>query len=139
MQVCHGKAAPLRRVEPGDGVVYYSPTITFGSKVPYRAFTAVGLGEAGEPYRFVVQDGFQPWRRNVRWHPAGDVPAASVVGKLGFAAGRRSWAYGLRFGLMLIPPADFGVLFTAMQGSRAVASRIAEEATDRQRRSDQSG
>ena len=23
MQVCHGKAAPLRRIKPGDGVVYY--------------------------------------------------------------------------------------------------------------------
>ena len=25
MQVCHGKAAPLRRVLPGSRVVYYSP------------------------------------------------------------------------------------------------------------------
>jgi hypothetical protein len=26
MQVSHGKAAPLRRIHPGDWVVYYSPT-----------------------------------------------------------------------------------------------------------------
>ena len=26
MQVSHGKAAPLRRIRPGDGVAYYSPT-----------------------------------------------------------------------------------------------------------------
>ena len=26
MQVNHGKPAPLRRVKPGDGIVYYSPT-----------------------------------------------------------------------------------------------------------------
>ena len=26
MQVSHGKAAPLKRIHPGDGVVYYSPT-----------------------------------------------------------------------------------------------------------------
>ncbi len=26
MQVCHGKAAPLRRITPGDAVAYYSPT-----------------------------------------------------------------------------------------------------------------
>ena len=32
MQVCHGKAAPLRRVHPGDGVVYYSPTGAFQAK-----------------------------------------------------------------------------------------------------------
>jgi hypothetical protein len=29
MQVCHGKAAPLRRVQPGDRVVYYSPTCEY--------------------------------------------------------------------------------------------------------------
>nr|WP_315485999.1 EVE domain-containing protein [uncultured Undibacterium sp.] len=26
MQVCHGKASPLRRLRAGDKVVYYSPT-----------------------------------------------------------------------------------------------------------------
>lgn len=26
MQVNHGKAAPLRRIKPGDGIVYYSPS-----------------------------------------------------------------------------------------------------------------
>ena len=29
MQVCHGKAAPLRRIHPGDRIVYDSPTVTF--------------------------------------------------------------------------------------------------------------
>ena len=29
MQVCHGKAAPLQRIQPGDRVVYYSPTVSF--------------------------------------------------------------------------------------------------------------
>ena len=32
MQVCHGKAAPLRRIRGGDGVVYYSPTVSLGGK-----------------------------------------------------------------------------------------------------------
>lgn len=39
MQVCHGKAAPLRRVKPGDRVVYYSPTLEFRSKSKLQAFT----------------------------------------------------------------------------------------------------
>jgi hypothetical protein len=30
MQVSHGKAAPLKRIKPGDRVVYYSPTVTLG-------------------------------------------------------------------------------------------------------------
>ena len=30
MQVNHGKAAPLRRIRPGDGIVYYSPRTVLG-------------------------------------------------------------------------------------------------------------
>ncbi|MDO4795776.1 MAG: EVE domain-containing protein [Brachymonas sp.] len=41
MQVCHGKAAPLRRLHPGDGAIDYSPTQSFGSKTPLQAFTAL--------------------------------------------------------------------------------------------------
>ena len=52
MQVCHGKAAPPRRVQPGDGVAYYSRTVALGSKVPYRAFTAAGIVEGTKPYPF---------------------------------------------------------------------------------------
>jgi hypothetical protein len=28
MQVCHGKGGPLRRLRAGDGIVYYSPTVS---------------------------------------------------------------------------------------------------------------
>lgn len=43
MQVCHGKAAPLRRVHPDDGVVYYSPTVSFRGKDKLQCFTAIGV------------------------------------------------------------------------------------------------
>ncbi|MCZ8147103.1 MAG: EVE domain-containing protein [Roseomonas sp.] len=115
MQVCHGKAAPLRRMRPGDGVAYYSPTVAFGSRVPYRAFTAAGIVAEGEPYLFDMGDGFRPWRRDVRWQSAGELPVARVLGELGFAAGRRNWAYGLRFGLRAIPPEDFALIRDAMR------------------------
>ena len=51
MQVCHGKAAPLRRLSPGDGVAYYSPTETFGGKDRLQAFTAIGVVAPGAPYQ----------------------------------------------------------------------------------------
>ncbi|WP_428394643.1 EVE domain-containing protein [Lichenicoccus sp.] len=122
MQVCHGKAAPLRRLRAGDGVVYYSPTVILGSKVPYRAFTAAGLVKAAEPYPFDTGEGLRPWRRNVRWHTAGEVLATSVLDRLSFAAGRRNWAYGLRFGLMAIPPEDFRVILVTMQAAEGLLS-----------------
>jgi hypothetical protein len=43
MQVSHGKAAPLRRIHPGDGVVYYSPTNALGGKDKLQSFTAIGI------------------------------------------------------------------------------------------------
>ncbi|MFI4997730.1 MAG: EVE domain-containing protein, partial [Hyphomicrobiales bacterium] len=51
MQVCHGKAAPLRRIRPGDRVAYYSPTTEFRGTDRLQAFTAIGIVREGEPYR----------------------------------------------------------------------------------------
>ena len=42
MQVNHGKAAPLKRVKPGDRVVYYSPALTLGGKDKLQCFTDIG-------------------------------------------------------------------------------------------------
>jgi hypothetical protein len=60
MQVCHGKAAPLRRVWPGDRVVYYSPTITMGGNDSLRAFTALGRVRQGNAYQHDMGGGFVP-------------------------------------------------------------------------------
>ena len=53
MQVCHGKAAPLRRIQPGDGVVYYSPT----SVLSQRGSTAVVYGDRRRPRRQPLSGG----------------------------------------------------------------------------------
>ena len=47
MQVSHGKEAPLKRVKPGDRVVYYSPTTVLGTKDGLQSFTAVGMVREG--------------------------------------------------------------------------------------------
>ncbi len=39
MQACHGKSAPLRRVQPGDHVFCYSPANRFRGKDKLQAFT----------------------------------------------------------------------------------------------------
>ena len=79
MQVCHGKAAPLRRVQPGDRVVYYSPTVSFQGRDRLQAFTAVGVVKEGEPYPFDMGGGFRPFRRDVRWLAARAAPVAPLV------------------------------------------------------------
>ncbi|KAK9358182.1 hypothetical protein V1504DRAFT_461894 [Lipomyces starkeyi] len=54
MQLSLGKAAPLRRIRPGDRIVYYSPTIQLGEKTPYRHLTAIGTVADGEPSTWVT-------------------------------------------------------------------------------------
>ena len=70
MQVCHGKAAPLRRLRAGDRVAYYSPSATFRGGDRLQAFTAIGRVAASEPYPFETGGGFAPYRREVRWEEA---------------------------------------------------------------------
>ena len=114
MQVCHGKAAPLRRIAPGDGVVYYSPTETFGGRDRLQAFTAIGRIKPGDPYRFEMGGGFAPFRRDVAWSEAVETPIAPLLPQLGFTAGRRNWGYQLRFGLLAIGDDDLALIGRAM-------------------------
>lgn len=60
MQVCHGKASPLRRITPGDRVIYYSPTVVFGGKDRLQAFTAIGAARDSAPYQVKMESGFRP-------------------------------------------------------------------------------
>jgi hypothetical protein len=120
MQVNHGKAAPLRRIRPGDGVVYYSPTEVMGRKDGFQSFTAIGIVKPGEPYEGVMGGGFTPFRRDVDWWPAREVAIAPLLVDLSFAAGRRNWVYQLRFGLFGIEEPDFARIAEAM-GVAAVA------------------
>jgi hypothetical protein len=41
MQVCHGKCAPLWRLRAGDGIVYYSPTVSLGGDDRLQALTSI--------------------------------------------------------------------------------------------------
>jgi hypothetical protein len=98
MQVNHGKAAPLKRVKPGDRVIYYSPALTLGGKDKHQSFTAIGTVKTGEPYLFDMEGG----RRDVAWTKAEQAPIGPLLEKLEFSAGKPNWGYQLRFGLFSI-------------------------------------
>ena len=34
VQANHGKAAPMKRLKPGDFIIFYSPKLTFNQKEP---------------------------------------------------------------------------------------------------------
>ena len=113
MQVNHGKAAPLRRLNPGDGVAYYSPTMTFGAKDRLQAFTLIGRVRRGEIYAGEMGERIAH-RRDVDWAPSSDAPIAALLGQLEFTAGKANWGYRMRFGLFEIGAHDFQLIAEAM-------------------------
>ena len=64
-QLCHGKAAPLRRMAAGDGLIYYSPVLSLEGREPCQRFTAVGLVADARVYPFRVSADFEPYRRDI--------------------------------------------------------------------------
>ena len=126
MQVCHGKSAPLARIQPGDQVVYYAPTQQMGRPDGLQSFTALGTVQPTAPYRFDMGGGFVPWRRDVGWQ-AGTAPAAirPLLAQLEFTQGHKNWAAPLRFGLLRISAQDMACISAAMAGQSTFTGRTA--------------
>ncbi len=111
-QLCHGKAAPLRRMQRGDWLVYYSPSVEMGG-APLRAFTAIGQLEDDEVFPFDMGGGFVPFRRRVRYVAAREVPLETVKHHLQLCA-TPNWSMSLRRGHLRLAEADARIIATAM-------------------------
>jgi hypothetical protein len=120
MQVCHGKPAPLRRIQPHDRIACYSPTVEFRGSDKCQAFTALGIVCDRPPYRPQAEGDFSPYRRDVRWLETRDAPIKPLLDALELSAGQRNWGYKFRFGLFRISEHDMRMIAEAM----AVVLRI---------------
>jgi hypothetical protein len=116
MQVCHGKAAPLRRLSPGDRVAYYSPTESLRGKDRLQAFTAIGVVAPGVPCQ-ADMSGVRTFRRSVLWSEAIETLVRPLLGCLSFARDNRNWGYQLRFGLFRIEDEDMQIIASAMRAT----------------------
>ena len=106
MQVCHGKRAPLQRVQPGDRVAYYAPTVTMGGPDKCQRFVSLGLVQPGAPYAFDMGGGFVPFRRDVAYVPAQEASILPLLDRFEFVEDRQHWGYPFRFGLFKIGDGD---------------------------------
>lgn len=114
MQVSHGKEAPLKRISPGDGIAYYSPTTVLGEKDGLQSFTAIGAVKEGGSYR-ADMGSFRPYRRDVAWADAREAPIKPLLDRLEFTSGKTHWGYQLRFGLFAVSESDFRRIARAMR------------------------
>lgn len=114
IQVCHGKQAPLKRMNAHDGIIYYSPTVKFQGEEKCRCFTALGMVTAEEPYLFKMTQDFIPWRRKVIFIPSRSVPIEPLITRLTFIVNKQKWGYPFKRGFFEILKEDFDLIKEAM-------------------------
>lgn len=113
-QACHGKAAPLKRMQTGDWVICYSPRREFGGAQKYQAFTAIGRVVGDTVYEYDMGNDFVSFRRNVAFLDCTEVPILPLIPELGFIRDKQKWGYVFRTGFFEIQKGDFNVISNRM-------------------------
>ncbi len=114
-QVNHGRRTPLQRMQPGDGIVYYSPRERIRDGEPVKAFTAIGTLDDREPWQ-ADEGSFQPRRRAVSYRrDAREAPVDDLRDRLELTASPK-WGVMLRRGLLELSAHDYAVIAEAMTG-----------------------
>ena len=114
VELNYGKAAPLSRMQPGDGVAFYSPRESFPDGAPLQVFTAIGrVGEGGV---FEVPPVGPPpaFRRSAAWLDATPAPIRPLLPGLTFIRNKAHWGAAFRFGIVRVPREDFATIAQAM-------------------------
>ena len=113
-QFSHGKEAPLRRLKPGDRLIYYSPREKIRDGEFLQAFTAIGKVLEGDPQQVTSTGCLQPYRRNIQYFQARDASIRPLLPALSFSQGKASWGAILRRGLFPISLNDYNIIVDAM-------------------------
>ncbi|MDF7673364.1 EVE domain-containing protein [Acetobacteraceae bacterium ESL0709] len=113
-QVCHGKSSPLKRMQIGDKLVYYSPTESLNSKTPCKRFTALGTVIGEKVYQYDMGNGFIPYRRNIAYTLAQEASINPLLENLDFITNKRYWGYPFKRGCFEISKEDFAKIASAM-------------------------
>lgn len=138
VQLGHGNARPLERMQPGDGFAFYSPRTTYPAGAPLQAFTAIGRIANGPIYASNATEGARTsapanaadrapanaaendaerepaFRRNATYFHAWPAPIKPLLLRLSFIRSKTHWGAAFRFGLIRIPREDFAAIATAM-------------------------
>jgi EVE domain len=113
-QLCHGKAAPLKRMSPGDWIAYYSPRTGMKGGETVQAFTALGRVADDTVFQHDMVQDFAPFRRRIDFVACQSAAIKPMLPNLSFIRKKESWGYVFRFGMIEIPEADFRVIAEAM-------------------------
>jgi predicted RNA-binding protein len=113
-QANHGSPYNLKRMQKGDGIVFYSPREKMNGKISVQEFTALGFVTDEEPYHVIQNDTFYPFRRNIAFEKVVPVSIRPLIEKLSFIQDKQKWGFIFRRGMFEIPEADFMLVSKAL-------------------------
>ena len=123
IQANHGKATPLKRMQAGDWVIFYSPKLEYGKPEKCQCFTAIVRVVEDEVYQHDMGGGFIPFRRKVQFLPSNDVSILPLINDLTFIKDKTHWGAPFRFGTLQIPEEDFLLIASRMVEDKSLLKR----------------
>jgi len=114
IQANHGKATPLKRMQAGDWVIFYSPKLEYDKPEKCQCFTAIVRVVEDDVYQQDMGGGFVPFRRKVQFLPSNDVSILPLINDLNFIKDKTHWGAPFRFGTLQIPEEDFQLIAEKM-------------------------
>ncbi|CAN5301612.1 EVE domain-containing protein [soil metagenome] len=119
VQTNHGVKSGIQRMQPGDGLVYYSPKTAYPTGDPLKQFTAIGRIADGEAWQAdesaMVGADFRPWRRRVEYdESAHATEIAPLLDLLELTRGNKNWGFIMRRGQVEVTKHDFDLIAAEM-------------------------
>lgn len=113
-QAANGKADRMRRLSPGDVVIFYSEGTTFRAGERLQTFTAIGRVAGKDPFQTKVSAKLMPWRRRVEYVEAVEASILPLIPELAFVTDKTNWGLSLKGGFVEIGEADCALIAKAM-------------------------
>ena len=115
VQAGHGKKAPVEKLQAGDYMIFYSPKTSLENGKPVQAFTAVAKIKERDVYRVIINENFQPYRKDAEYEDCQEVPIKPLIEQLEFITNKKYWGFKFRSGLFEINQHDFELIYELMK------------------------
>ena len=114
VQAGHGKKASVEKLQPSDYMIFYSPKTSLENRTIVQAFTAIAQIKDKDVYQVVINDTFQPYRKNAVYEECQEVSIRPLIEKLDFITNEKHWGLRFRSGLFEIGQHDFELIYSLM-------------------------
>ncbi|WP_326980803.1 EVE domain-containing protein [Bacillus vallismortis] len=108
------KKPPLKRMNKGDWIIYYSPKVNLKENTPCQTFTALGKVVDHRIFQFDMENDFQPFRRHIHFIHSTEIPIRPLLPYLSFIKDEKRWGCSFRFGHFEISEKDFQLIAQKM-------------------------